>query len=77
MVAVQPDHTIAVLSGLILHAYAYKVGVKNFSNGVSAKAFTRQQPDRLGLDQKLKVIPWGSKKVKLPPSKEKKMSGVT
>jgi hypothetical protein len=44
------------------------VGVRNLPNGVTAKDFTRQQFDRLGLGQKLEVIPWGSKKVKLPPS---------
>ena len=51
-----------------LFAHAYKVGVKNLPDGVSAKDFTRQQLDRLGLGQQLAVIPWGSKKVILPPS---------
>ncbi len=51
-----------------LFAHAYKVGVRNLPEGTSAKDFTRQQLDRLGLGQKLEVIPWGSKKVKLPPS---------
>jgi hypothetical protein len=49
-------------------AHTYKVGVKNLPDGLSAKAFTRQQLDRLGLGQKLEAIPWGSKKVILPPS---------
>ena len=51
-----------------LFAHAYKVGVRNLPEGLSAKAFTRQQLVRLGLGQKLEVIPWGSKKVKLPTS---------
>jgi transposase len=51
-----------------LFAHAYKVGVRNLPEGISAKDFTRQQLDRLGLGQKLQVIPWGAKKVKLPPS---------
>lgn len=48
--------------------HAYKVGVCNLPKGVTAKDFTRQQLDRLGLGWQLQIIPWGSKKVKLPPS---------
>lgn len=50
-----------------LFAFAYKVGVANLPDGLSAKAFTRQQLDRLGLGQKLVEMPWRSKKVRLPP----------
>jgi hypothetical protein len=52
----------------LLFAHAEKVGVRNLPEGISAKDFTRQQLDRLELGQMLEVIPWGSKKVKLPPS---------
>jgi transposase len=51
-----------------LFAHAYRVKVRNLPNGLSAKDFTRQQLDRLGIGQDLKMIPWGTKKVKLPPS---------
>jgi transposase len=47
---------------------AYEIGVKNLPEGKSAKTFTREQMDRLGVGRNLSVIPWGSKRVKLPPS---------
>lgn len=49
-----------------LFAHAYRVKVRNLG-GLSAKQFTRQQLDRLKLGRDLQVIPWGSKRVKLPP----------
>jgi transposase len=51
-----------------LFALVYKVGVKNLPEGQTAKGFTRQHMDRLGIGQDLEVIPWGSKRHKLPPS---------
>jgi hypothetical protein len=45
----------------------YEIGVKNFLEGKSAKVFTREQLDRLGIGSELSVIPWGTKTVKLPP----------
>ena len=50
-------------------AHAYKVGVKNLSEGQSALVFARQQLDRLGIGKDLREIPWGSVQRKLPPSK--------
>jgi transposase len=50
-------------------AHAYKVGVKNLPEGQTALQYTRNQLDRLGIGADLKTIPWGSKKVKLPPSR--------
>jgi len=50
---------------------AYEIGVKNLPEGKSAKTFTREQMDRLGVGRDLSVIPWGSKRVKLPPSRLK------
>jgi hypothetical protein len=47
---------------------AYEIGVKNLPKGKSAKAFTRQQLDRLGIGAELNIVPWGSKQVVLPPS---------
>jgi transposase len=51
--------------------FAYKVGVENLPDGQSAKEFTRNQLDRLGLGQEMTHIPWGSKNFQLPPSKAK------
>jgi hypothetical protein len=48
---------------------AYEIGVKNLPEGKSAKTFTRRQLDRLGIGAELQSIPWGSKVVKLPPSR--------
>ena len=48
---------------------AYKVGVARLPDGHSAKSFTRAQLDRLGLGAGLDVIPWGTKRVKLPRSR--------
>ena len=48
---------------------AYRMGTKNLPEGVSAKAFTRQQLDRLKIGTKLTTVPWGSKQIALPPSK--------
>jgi transposase len=48
-------------------AHAYKVKVKNLG-GLSAKDWTRRELDRLGIGRDLQEIPWGTKKVKLPPS---------
>ncbi len=50
-------------------ALAYKMGVKNLPEGQSARQFTRNQLDRLGLGRELTHIPWGSKTFKLPPSR--------
>ncbi len=52
-----------------MHALAYRVGVKNLPKGQTAAAFARAQLDRMGIGQELTHIPWGSKKVKLPPSR--------
>ena len=50
---------------------AYEIKVSNLPKGTSARAFTRQQLDRLGIGQNLEVLPWGGRKVKLPPSQLK------
>lgn len=52
-----------------LFAFAYRARVKNLPNGMSALQFTRSQMDRLGIGQKVLVLPWGTKRFKLPPSK--------
>jgi hypothetical protein len=54
-----------------MYKLAYEIKVSNLPKGVSAKAFTRQQLDRLGIGQDLEVFPWGSNKIKLPPSQLK------
>jgi hypothetical protein len=45
------------------------VGVRNLPDGLSAKAFVRQQLDRLGIGQELTEFQWGGKTVRLPASK--------
>ena len=47
---------------------AYKMGRKNLPGGISAKAFARQQLDRLKIGSMLKTVPWGGKQIVLPPS---------
>ncbi|MDD5368418.1 MAG: IS110 family transposase [Anaerolineaceae bacterium] len=52
-----------------LFAQAYRIKVKNLPRKMSAKEYVRYELDRLGIGAELKEIPWGTKKVKLPPSK--------
>lgn len=54
-----------------MFAFAHKVRVKNLPNGMSALQFMRTQMDRLGIGQEVLVVPWGTKRYKLPPSKLK------
>jgi transposase len=49
--------------------HAYQVRVRNLPKGQSASAFTREQLDRLSLGKDLQKISFGSKLIKLPPSK--------
>lgn len=58
-----------VACSLFLHAY--KIKVRNLPDKMSAKQWTRYQLDRLGIGADLTEIPWGTKKVKLPPSRLK------
>jgi len=58
-----------VASSLFQHAY--KMKVRNLPNQMSAKQWTRYQLDRLGIGADLNEIPWGTKTVKLPPSRLK------
>ena len=51
-----------------LFAHAYRVGVRNLPNDMSALAFVRRHLDRLGMGMELTHLPWGSKTYKLPPS---------
>ena len=52
-----------------LFAQAYRVKVKNLPNKMSAKEWTRYELDRLGIGADLTEIPWGTRTVKLPPSR--------
>lgn len=52
-----------------LFAFAYRARVKNLPNGMSALQFTRTQMDRLGIGQEMLLLPWGTKRFKLPPSR--------
>ncbi len=62
------EHAIPVQVACSFFKYAYDVGVKNLPEGQSALQFTRNPLDRLGIGADLKVIPWGSKQYKLPPT---------
>ncbi len=42
---------------------------KNLPHGQTALQFTRAQMDRLGIGQEVVIVPWGTKRHKLPPSK--------
>jgi len=61
-------HADATSVAASMYKLAYEIKVSNLPKGVSAKSFTRQQLDRLGIGQDLEVLPWGDHKVKLPPS---------
>ena len=50
---------------------AYKMGTKNLPGGISAKAFARQQMDRLKIGAGVTTVPWGSRRIALPPSQLK------
>lgn len=52
-----------------LFKLAYAVKVRNLPDKQSAIQFTRNQLDRLGIGADVETIPWGTKNVKLPPSR--------
>jgi hypothetical protein len=54
-----------------LFKLAYAVKVRNLPDKQSAIQFTRNQLDRLGIGADIETIPWGTKNVKLPPSRLK------
>ena len=64
-------HADAIGVAASMFKLAYEIKVSNLPKGVSARVFTRQQLDRLGIGQNLEVLPWGGRKVKLPPSQLK------
>lgn len=51
-----------------LFAHAYRVGVGNLPDGMSALQFTRHHMDRLGIGKNLTRLRWGSRTFTLPPS---------
>lgn len=60
-------HAIPVDVAKSFFRLAYRMGVRHLK-GESALMFTRRNLDRLKLGQELSIIPWGSKRHKLPPS---------
>jgi alanine dehydrogenase len=52
-------------------ALAIRIGAKNIPEKKTAKAYTRQHMDRLGIGSKVKTISRGSRLIKLPPSQLK------
>lgn len=51
-----------------IFAFAHKVRVKNLPYRQSALIFTRTQLDRLKIGRDVHILPWGTKKFKLPES---------
>lgn len=51
-----------------IFAFAHKVRVKNLPQKQSALVFTRTQLDRLRIGRDVHILPWGTKKFKLPES---------
>jgi hypothetical protein len=64
----QPGRGSHLLPTRSLFGLAYDVGAANLPDGQSAKSLTRERLDRLGIGKELKIMPLGSKKVKLPRS---------
>lgn len=60
-------HAVPVDVAKSFFRLAYRMGVRHLK-GESALTFTRRNLDRLKLGQELTILPWGSKKFKLPPS---------
>jgi hypothetical protein len=60
-------HAVPVDVARSFFRLAYRMGVRHL-NGESALTFTRRNLDRLGIGQELTVLPWGNKRLKLPPS---------
>jgi transposase len=52
-----------------IFAHAYRVGIKNLPEGMSAREYTRHCLDRMGIGRNLTRIKWGGKYVTFPPSK--------
>jgi hypothetical protein len=50
-------HADAIRVAASMCKLAYEIKVSNLPKGVSAKSFTRQQLDRLGIGQNLDVLP--------------------
>ncbi len=63
---VEPEQVAAAL-----YAHAYRIGVKNLPDGLTAREFVRRELDRLGF-RTLTRFKWGSKTVTLPPELRKK-----
>lgn len=50
-------------------AHAYRLGISNLPDGMSAREYTRYCLDLLGAGKNLDYIPYGKKRYTLPPSK--------
>jgi hypothetical protein len=54
----------------VFFAHAYRLGIANLPEGLSARQYVRRMLDQLGIGQELTRIRWGSKWVTIPPSGE-------
>lgn len=67
-----PDkHAVLEKVAATFFALAYRVGIKNLPDGMSALEYTRHNLDRLGIGKNLTRLRWGSRTFNLPPSKLK------
>ncbi len=64
------QHANATQVACAMFAFAHRVRTKNLPGGQSALQFTRAQMDRLGIGQEVLIVPWGTKRYKLPPSRQ-------
>ena len=64
-------HAVPEKVAATFFAHAYRVGVKNLPDGMSALEYTRHNLDRLEIGENLTKLRWGSKTFNLPPSKLK------
>jgi len=55
-------------------AHAYRIGIANLPDGLSARQYVRRLLDQLGIGQELTRMRWGSKWVTIPPSAETRSS---
>ena len=51
------------------YAYAYRLGLDNLPDGMSAREYVRHCMDILGVGNNLTHFPWGKKQYSLPPSR--------
>ena len=62
------QHGAAEQIAAAFFAHAYRIGVANLPQGLSARQYVRYMLDRLDIGQEVTRIRWGRKWVTIPPS---------